>query len=100
VLISTAGHKPNIELKLGNHIIPPTSDVKDLGVLIDNKLAFIVHINHVIAKAFARANLISKCFVSSGISTLMHAFNVYVRPLLEYASFVWSPYHVSKITQI
>ena len=100
MLISTAGPKPNIELKLGNDVIPPTSDVKDLGVLIDNKLAFTVHINHVVAKAFARANLISKCFISKDIPTLMHAFNVYVRPLLEYASCVWSPYHASKITQI
>ena len=100
MLISTAGPKPNIELKLGNDVIPPTSDVKDLGVLIDNKLAFTVHINHVVAKAFARANLISKCFISKDISTLMHAFNIYVRPLLEYASCVWSPYHALKITQI
>jgi hypothetical protein len=30
----------------------------------------------------------------------MHAFNVYVRPLLEYASCVWSPYHTLKIAQI
>jgi hypothetical protein len=33
------------------------------------------------------------------ILTFLHAFNVYVRPLLEYASCVWSPYHTSKITQ-
>jgi hypothetical protein len=40
-----AGHKPNIKLKLGNDAIPPASDVEDLGALIDNKFAFIVHIN-------------------------------------------------------
>jgi hypothetical protein len=30
----------------------------------------------------------------------MRAFNVYVRPLLEYAACVWSPYHASKLAQI
>jgi hypothetical protein len=69
-------------------------------VLIDSKLSFTVHINHIVAKAFASANLISKCFISKDIFTLMHAFNVYVRPLLEYASCVWSSYHTLKIAQI
>jgi hypothetical protein len=100
MLINTAGHEPYIELKLVDDVIPPTSDVKDLGVLIDNKLAFTVHINHVIAEAFARAYLISKCFISKDISKLVQASNVYVRPLLEYASYVWSFHHASKITQI
>jgi hypothetical protein len=84
----------------GNDVTPLASDLKKIwGILIDNTLAFTVHINHVVAKAFARANLISKCFILKDISTLMHASNVYVRPLLEYASCVWSPYHDSKITQ-
>jgi hypothetical protein len=57
MLISTAGPKPNIELKLSNDVIPPASDTKDLVIPIDNKLAFTVHINHIVAKVFARANL-------------------------------------------
>jgi hypothetical protein len=100
MLIDTAGHEPNIELKLGVNVIPLANDVKDLGVHIDNKLSFTVHINHIVAKAFARASLISKCFTSKDILTLMQAFNVYVRPLLEYASCVWSPYHTLKIAKI
>jgi len=47
-----------------------------------------------------RANLIHKCFVSRDTASLIRAFIVYVRPLLEYASPVWSPYHVGKIIQI
>jgi Reverse transcriptase (RNA-dependent DNA polymerase) len=79
MLINTAGHKPNVDLKLGNDVIPPANDVKDMGILIDYKLAFTLLIIHVNAKAFARANLISEYFISQGISTLMHAFNVCVR---------------------
>jgi ribonuclease P/MRP protein subunit RPP40 len=100
MLIDTTGHEPNIELKLGDNVIPLANDVKDLGVHIDSKLSFTVHINHIVTKASARATLISKCFISKDTLTLMHAFNVYVRPLLEYASCVWSPYHTLKIAQI
>jgi hypothetical protein len=91
MLISTADNEPNIELKLGNDVIPPANDVKDLWVLIDNKLTFTAHINHVVAKGFASVNLISKCFILKDESALSHAFNVYVRPLLEYALCAWSP---------
>jgi hypothetical protein len=58
------------------------------------------HINRIVAKAFSRVNLIFKCFISKDIATLVRAFNVYVRPLLEYASCVWSPYHIADINQI
>ena len=37
--------------------------VKDLGVMFDVKLKFIVHINKIVVKALARSNLIIKCFV-------------------------------------
>jgi hypothetical protein len=57
MLINTAGHEQNIELKFGDNVIPLASDVKDLGVLIDSKLSFTVHINHIVAKAFTRTNL-------------------------------------------
>jgi len=38
--------------------------------------------------------------VSLDTASLTRAFIVYVRPLLEYASPVWSPHHVGKIMQI
>jgi hypothetical protein len=80
MLIFTPGHEPNIEQKFNDNVIPLANDVKDLGVLIDSKLSFTVHINHILANTFARANLISKCFISKdNILTLMHAFNVNTR---------------------
>jgi hypothetical protein len=51
-------------------------------------------------QAFVRANLIHKCFVSRDNFTLIRAFKVYVRPMVEYASCAWSPYHTNKIKQI
>jgi len=50
-----------------------------------------------VARAFIVSNLITKCFVSHYISTLMRANTVYVMPLVEYASSVWSPYRIELI---
>lgn len=87
-------------LLLDNYVLPVVNTVKDLGVVIDSRLTFDAHIQQMVAKAFSRANLIHKCFMSRDTTTLLRAFVVYVRPLLEYASSVWSPYHVGQIRSI
>ena len=50
------------------------------------------HINATIAKAHQRANAIHRAFVSRDISLLVRAFLVYVRPIVEYNSIIWSPH--------
>ena len=43
-------------------------------------------------KAFRQSALISRCFISKNSFNLKLAFCTYVRPIVEYASQVWSPY--------
>ena len=86
--------------KLGNEVVQPLSTVTDLGVQISHDLSFALHINKIVAKAHARANLIHKCFISKDAATLIKAFTVYVRPIVEYASVVWSPYHINEINKL
>jgi len=43
-----------------------------------------------VASAHRRANAILRSFVSRDINILVRAFNVYVLPLLEFNSVVWS----------
>jgi len=69
--------------------------VKALGVIIDSQLTFTYHIDQTVARAFTRANLLHKCFVSRDTASLTRAVIVHVRPLL-----VWSPPHVGKTIQI
>ena len=73
--------------------LPIVDTVKDLGVIMDSQLKFDAHVNNIVMGAHNIANLIHrpKCFVSKDPPTLMKAFLVYVRPVLEYASCVWSP---------
>ena len=64
--------------------------VKDLGVMFDVKLKFNVHINKIVVKALARSNLIIKCFCLLTQKRFLLVFATYVRPILEYASCLWS----------
>ena len=74
--------------------------MRDLGVTIDSKLTMSQHVNKIVTKARIRANLVFKCFHSRHRHTLLKAFTTYVRPLLEYASPVWSPCTVTAISKV
>src|SRR5664279_2041176 len=76
---------------LGSMSLPINSVASDLGITVDTNLSFCAHISNITRKAHQRANLILRCFISKNAESLMKAFKVYVRPLLEYNSPVWSP---------
>ena len=72
----------------------------ELGVCVDSSLSFCVHINNIVVRVKQRANLLLKCFLSKDSSVLTKAFIVYVRPILEYCSYVWSPSTVGNINKL
>ena len=71
--------------------LPSVNPVKDLGILIDSQLKPDFPINAIVGKAQVRACLIFRCFASKNRVSLIKALITYVRPLVEYASCVWSP---------
>ena len=85
---------------IGGNAVNTVDKMKDLGVIVDSRLRFTTHINQIVARAFVTVNLLYKCFTSRDTATLVRAFIVYVRPLLEYASCVWSPYHTTLVKKI
>ena len=89
-----------VNMFLNGHVLPAFNEVKDLGVIVDSRLTFVAHIDHIVARASIRANLTHKCFVSRDTATLLRAFTVYVRPLLECASCVLSPHHTGHIARL
>ena len=77
--------------------LPRLNQVTDLGVLFSASLSFSDHIHAITTKAKQRSNLIFRCFLTKNVSVLVKGFNNYVRPILEYASQVWSPCRLSDI---
>ena len=76
---------------LNDTVLPTVKSCRDLGVIVSNDLSPSLQINAVVAKAHQRANIILRCFLSRNITSLIKAFKVYVRPLVEYNSIIWSP---------
>jgi len=74
--------------------------VTDLGVLMDNNLRFKKQCRSIVNKANHRSSLILKSFQSRNPQLLFRAFTVFVRPLLDYCSPVWSPVYKTDINLI
>jgi hypothetical protein len=82
---------------IDSSLLPNCDIVRDLGVEVDSGLNFSMHINHIVSKALTRSYLLSRSFTSRDTATLVKAFKVYVRPIVEYCSVVWSPHHAKDI---
>ena len=72
----------------------------DLGVLFSSSLCFSSHINSMSCKARNSWLAIKRCFRTTNADLLYRAYTVYVRPILEYCSSVWSPYRLYDIRKI
>ena len=78
LFIGSQRNKPQTGLLLGDTPAPQAESVKDLGVIIDKRLKFDIHINHIVTHAHILANLIHKCCISQHSPTLTLAFTTYI----------------------
>ena len=67
---------------------------------MDSSLKYDGHINRIVAKAYSRIAILFRGFFNRNMVFLRKAYTVYIRPLLEYASSIWSPYFTKYINCI
>jgi len=60
--------------------------------LIDSQLTFKDHIQDKINKAYSMIGLLKRNFINMDCKTFILLYKALVRPYLEYANSVWSPY--------
>ena len=75
-----------------DHDLYPSSNVRDLGVLIDCKLSWKDHLNHITSKARQVSGWVLSVFHSREKIPMITLFNSLVRSKLEYCDIIWSPY--------
>lgn len=86
--------EPTHRLFLGGDLIPTASVIKYLGVYIDHTLKWNSHITKITAKASRSLGMIRRALQEAPVKTKLVAYNTIVRPILEYATQVWSPHNV------
>jgi len=69
-----------------------TDQIKDLRILLDERLSFRDHINDKIKKAFSMLGIIKHNFKHLTTHSFTMLYKNMVRSHLDYCSTVWSPY--------
>jgi len=90
----------NASINIKGAALPAVEHTRDLGVEMSSDLSPATHAGDIVAKGHKRVNLIHQAFISRDVNTLLHAYLVYVRPLLQNGLIIWSPYTVKDITAI
>ena len=91
---------PGYSYSMGEQNLAITTDERDLGVLVDDKLVFDKHIIGIVNKANRMLGMIRRGFSCMDKEIFMYLYPVLVRPLLEYCVQVWSPYRQDLIDLI
>ena len=85
----------------GNRIELEQSDgEKDIGVFVDENLSFNKHIQNQVNKANSIMGLIRRTYTYLDEQSFKFLFQALVRPHIEYAEAVWSPFKVGDIEKI
>ena len=96
-------HKHNPVLfnyTLKNQTIKEVTSAKYLGITITNKLTWSTHINSITNKALLTKAFLQRNLRSCTSHTKLQCYTTMIRPILEYANTVWSPYTKKDISKI
>lgn len=101
ILFSRIINPPSAALYLNNIPVKAENSVKDLGIVLDSKLSFELHVDNVVRRAMKCLGFIlriSKEFRQR--SSVIILFKTLVRPILEYATLIWNPLYDKYIQRI
>ena len=73
---------------------------KYIGVLVDETLSFNKHIQNQVNKANSIMGLIRRTYTHLDEQSFKYLFQALVRPHIEYAEAVWSPFKAGDIEKI
>lgn len=75
-----------ITIKINDKLIEPVSYIKYLGVVLDNKLTFEPHIDHVCKKVSKKLYVLRKMRKNISKTSAIKVYNVIVKPHFEYCA--------------
>jgi hypothetical protein len=99
-VLGLGAKNPKLKYQLGGETLARQTNCRDLGVQLTSNNKSSEHCGIVAAKAIKRAGMILRAFTSNKPDTLLKAFTVFVRPLLECATPAWCPYLLKDIDAI
>lgn len=89
------------DYKLCGRKLQKLSDVKDLGVIFDNKLIFDKHIANISNRANKMLGFIIRtCYEFKNVQSIRMLYMAYVNSILNFASVIWNPHYLKYINKL
>ena len=90
----------NYSYTIGGVAISVASECVDLGLRCTSDFKYDVHIRSIVAKASHSASMLLRALSMRNELFMKKLFMAYIRPMLEYASAVWTPSYVGMVQDI
>lgn len=90
----------NFDYRIDQETLQRVSEYKYLGVIITHNLSWSSHIDYICNKSLKKLGYLRRTLRNSPKETKLMLYKSLIRPVLEYASPVWSPYKHMEINQI
>ena len=84
------------DYKIHNYSLERVTSAKYLGLNLDSKLNFNVHINSICKKAHSTRQFLQRTLSRCDIRAKAQAYTTFVRPIVEYSASVWDPHRRSQ----
>nr|CAH7727822.1 unnamed protein product [Callosobruchus chinensis] len=86
--------------RIGQAILSGQEQIRDLGILFDQKMSFSPHIESTVSSSNRMLGFIIRNGRQFSTSVLKILYTSYVRSKLEYGVLIWYPYYATHISQI
>lgn len=96
-VLHLGGTNPGHQYNIGTQRIASVTEQRDLGIVVSKDLKWEKHISSIVKKANSFTYMISRAFVNLSPDMILKIHKSFIRPKLEYAQSVWSPYYIKDI---
>lgn len=96
MILSRSGNLPDITFTFGNTVLHPLSEVKILGVVLDQKLSFESHLNNLCRKVASKVNSMFRLTKILNVSSKLKLYNAFIMSHLNFCSTI---YHFCSVTK-
>ena len=86
--------------RIENVLIPDVRSCRDLGVIISRNCKFEEHCRNISRNGHFKCLQFRLSFASKNHDFLVSLYVTYIRPTLEYASPIWSPYYIKDVDRV
>ena len=92
---------PEFNYNISDVVVEQVAYFCDLGVMLDPKLAFTLHVDKIVNKINKTLGFVLRqCQEFTSLRVFCILYNSYVRSLLEYCCIIWSPYYQLYISRL